>query len=791
MKHMHMATILLLLALLAPSATVLGSPGEAETRAGAPAAGGLLFVENAGQWPEAARFQVWGGGGTVWLAEDAVWLTIVERSGDEVEGLQVGRLERLHPERANLQPSNLQPKAANVRLSFLGANPHPRLEPFGRLEAHVSYFLGNDPAGWRPDVPVWSGVRYRDLYPGVDLVMGAGLVPALDTPALGGGWPQAGRPQPRAETRGRWSPLQWRLEGADLAAVRLRVEGADTVTLDGDVLRLSTAAGEVVLPLLTLERANVERANVSRVNVSAFDVIAPFAPALANRQSKIYNLQSSDLLYGTFLGGSWIDSGLAIAVDAEGSAYVTGETLSVDFPAAPGAFDASYNGDYDAFVVKLDPAGTTLVYATFLGGGHEDWGQDIAVDAAGRAYVTGETSSSDFPTTPGAFDTSYNGGDLFPLDVFVVKLDPAGSTLVYATFLGGSSGDGGSAIAVDAAGSAYVTGETGSSNFPTTPGAFDTSYNGGWYDAFVVKLNPTGSALAYATFLGGSRDDFSAGIAVDAAGSAYVTGNTYSSDFPATPGAFDTSFNGDRDIYDRDAYVAKLNPAGSALAYATFLGGRRPDVGLAIAVDAAGSAYVTGWTDSSNFPVTPGVFDTRYNGGDDGFVVKLNPTGSALAYATFLGGSDADWANAIAVDGAGRACVTGVTYSGDFPTTPGAFDTSFNGSDDAFVVKLLTAYPPAILGTVWHDVDGDGTRDAGEPGIAGVQVCAEPLGHRPIRCATTGPDGSYTIDLDVPGTYLVAPSTAPQGMQLTTPGFRLPVIVGEGQQTWDIDFGYR
>ncbi len=375
--------------------------------------------------------------------------------------------------------------------------------------------------------------------------------------------------------------------------------------------------------------------------------------------------------------------GYGIAVDAAGSAYVTGCTYSSGFPTTPDAFDASYNGGYDAFLVKLNPTGSALAYATFLGGADNDWGYSIAVDAAGSAYVTGEADSSDFPTTPGAFDTSYNGDD----DGFVVKLNPTGSALAYGTFLGGSDIDRGYGIAVDAAGSACVIGGTASSDFPTTPGAFDTSYNSGPYDhdAFVVKLNPTGSALAYATFLGGSSFDLGWDIAVDAAGSAYVTGGTDSSDFPTTPGAFDTSYN------NGDAFVVKLNPTGSALAYATFLGGSGEEWGHGgIAVDAAGSAYVTGITQSTDFPTTPGAIDASYNGGGgDAFVAKLNPTGSALTYATFLGGSGEDWGSSIAVDAAGSTYVIGVTRSSDFPTTPGAFDTSYNdGYYDAFVVKL-------------------------------------------------------------------------------------------------------
>ena len=405
------------------------------------------------------------------------------------------------------------------------------------------------------------------------------------------------------------------------------------------------------------------------------------------------------------MGGSDRELGLGIAVDRAGSTYVIGDTYSDNFSTTPGAFDPSHNGVHssDAFVSKLNPAGTGLVYATFLGGTYDDHGRAVAVDGTGIAYVTGWTQSINFPTTPGAFEPSHGGGDCGSLpipcsDAFAVKLNQAGSGQIYATFLGRSRDDFGYGIAVDGAGSAYVTGETSSSNFPTTPGAFDRSYN---YndDTFVTKINPAGSGLAYSTFLGGTLNDHGYAIIVDGDGSAYVTGETLSTNFPTTSGAFDPSHNG-----YWDAFVTKLNPVGSGLTYGTFLGGNDEDSGRAIAIDWASSAYVAGSTESWDFPTTPGAFDTGYNDGDcsycsDAFVFKLNPAGSGLAYATFLGGSRDDNGSAVVVDEAGSAYLTSGTKSSDFPTKPGAFDTSYNGGD-AFVVKLaIVESPPTTTPT--------------------------------------------------------------------------------------------
>ncbi|PYV36779.1 MAG: hypothetical protein DMG06_29945, partial [Acidobacteria bacterium] len=316
-------------------------------------------------------------------------------------------------------------------------------------------------------------------------------------------------------------------------------------------------------------------------------------------------------------------------MDAAGDAYLTGQTSSTNFPTTVGAFDTSFNGGIDAFVTKLNPTGTSLIYSTYLGGSDDDPGRAIAIDAAGSAYLTSYTRSADFPITLGAFDTSFNGD----YDTFVTKLNPTGTSLVYSTYLGGSSGDQALGIAVDAAGNTYVTGLTLSADFPTTLVAFDTSFNG-ILDAFVTKLSPTGTSLVYSTYLGGSNDDRGHSIAVDAAGNAYVTGLTFSADFPTTLGAFDTSFNGDYDVF-----VTKLNLTGTSLLYSTYLGGSSGDQALGIAVDAASNAYLTGLTLSVDFPTTVDAFDTSFNGGFDAIVTKLDSTGSALLYSTYLGGS--------------------------------------------------------------------------------------------------------------------------------------------------------
>lgn len=404
----------------------------------------------------------------------------------------------------------------------------------------------------------------------------------------------------------------------------------------------------------------------------------------------------SSLLYGTFLGGAdGFDTGVGIVVSDNGNAYITGRTNSNDFPTTPGAFDTSHNGlgSNDAFVTQLNATGTALIYSTFLGGLAHDGGAGVALDEAGNVYITGSTASTNFPTTPGAFDTSNNGNN----DVFVAKLNPTGSALIYSTFLGSDGGEGASGIVVDADGNAIIGGSTESSTFPTTSGAYDTTFNG-VRDVFITRLTADGSALLFSTFLGGDNYEGGGKIALGPAESVYVTGTTWSADFPVTPGAFDVAYNSNAN----DAFFVQLDQAGSTVLYGTFLGGINMDEGQGITSDNYGNVYITGVTRSATFgtpfPTTPDAFDTSYNGQEDVFVVKMNPAiGNGMLYSTFLGGVNYDQGKGIAVDGEGNVYVTGHTDSANFPVTAGAFDTSFNNSIDAFVSKLALGVGPGSL----------------------------------------------------------------------------------------------
>jgi hypothetical protein len=412
------------------------------------------------------------------------------------------------------------------------------------------------------------------------------------------------------------------------------------------------------------------------------------------------------LVYSTYLGGSMVDEGFGIAVDNAGNAYLTGFTESPDFPVTPRAFQHALKGLRNAFLTVINTKASgaaALVYSTYLGGSSLDTGLGVAINATGNTYLTGFTESPDFPVASGVFQAALKGHRNAFVSVINTKASGA-AALVYSTYLGGSSNDEGQGVAVDPTGNTYVTGFTYSSNFPVTSGAFQSklkSVHGG-ANAFVSKIS-TGAAgtaaLVYSTYLGGSNYDQGYSIAVDASNNAYVTGFTYSNDFPVTSGAFQSmlmSICG-----GTNAFISKLNTSANgsrSLVYSTFLGGTSYDEGHGIAVDTSGNAYVTGFTYSTNFPVTASacqpVLKSLHASGSNAFVSQINTStsGSAsLAYSTYLGGCVSDAGNGIAIDKLGNTFVTGRTTSYDFPVTSGAFQPSFAGPMDAFVSEINTS----------------------------------------------------------------------------------------------------
>jgi hypothetical protein len=401
------------------------------------------------------------------------------------------------------------------------------------------------------------------------------------------------------------------------------------------------------------------------------------------------------------MGGSGFDGIDSIDVDLAGNAYIAGASDSNDLPTTPGAYQTTHSSGYGtAFAAKLSADGSHLIYSTFLG--QRDTGaKGIAVDPDGDAYVLGRVCClSGFPTTPGSYQRFSNGYD----EAWIAKLDPAGANLLASTYLGGDGFDSPADIAIDQAGSAYVTGESVSNVFPTTPGAFQPTRPGGGGDLFVSKLSPDLSRLEYSTWLGGSDSDTGLGIDVDRRGSAYVVGEADSRNFPTTPGSYDPS----RPTGTGDGFVTKLNATGTGLVYSTYLAGSSYfDRAFDVRVDQQGSAYVAGLTNSGDFPTTPGAFQPGKSADLDGFLSKLDPTGSRLLASTFIGGNDEDQVHGLAIDAAGAAYVVGETRSSNFPTSAGAYDRTLAVPSpppstccvvDAFATKLLIKPgPPGSL----------------------------------------------------------------------------------------------
>ena len=688
------------------------------------------FIANGGQLDASVRYEVRSSVGHLFFTPQGVTLALTVADNAPVAPHDI------QPATQRVKPAiDAAPQTSiTVRVSFDGANPNPLLGGADQLPGIANFFIGSDPTQWHTNVPTYAGVAYHDLYPGIDLSY-TGHIGVL---------------------KGTYTVAP----GADAALIRWRYAGANSVHIDattGDLL-IDAPAG-VTLTEQVPEAWQIGADGVQHTVTAKYalteDGTAQFTVGKYDHAQSL--VIDPGLIYSTYLGGSGYDSGSAIAVDSSGSAYVTGSTTSANFPTTVGAFQTTFGG---LFVSKLNAAGSGLAYSTYLGGSSYDSGYGIAVDSSGSAYVTGLTHSANFPITVGAFQTTFGSNN----DAFVSKLNPAGSALIYSTYLGGSSNDQGSAIAVDSTGSAYVTGSTGSANFPITAGAFQPTFVGG-VDAFVSKLNPVGSALVYSTYLGGNSTDQGYGIAVDSNGSAYVTGYTGSANFPIMASSYQITFGG-----GQDAFVSKLNPAGSALVYSTYLGGSSTDNGQGIAVDSSGSAYITGFTSSANFPITAGAFQTNLGVPYDAFVSKLNATGNVLTYSTHLGGS-VTGGNGITVDSNGSAYVIGDTRSANFPTTVGAFQTTFgSGFQDAFVSKLdMIPTPPTATPT-------SSATSTLTPSVTNTTTLTTTATSSSMPTATFTLSATATASITVTSTVSV--TTTSTATPTNTPSTRTPDTIG-------------
>ena len=595
----------------------------------------LSFEANAGQSAAGVKFLSRGHGYTLFLKQTEVVLALQNSTGTHAGG---------------------EKSAETLRMALVGGNRKASVEGVEQLSGRTNYFLGRDARHWRTNVPLYARVKYREVYPGVDLVYYGN---------------QSGR-------------LEYDFElapGADPKAIALRFSGARGIEVDpnsGDLLLKLEHHNDVRFqkPMVYQAADDAQRSPGHRKLVEGRYVLQGHnrvAFRLAHYDAHRPLIIDPALSYSTYLGGSGETIAYGITVDSLGDAYVTGSTLATDFPTTPGAFQRANAGNNDVFITKFNPAGSALIYSTYLGGSAADIPFGIAIDVAGNAYVAGTTNSTDFPITSGAYQPQ-SGSDGAGPTGFITRLNSTGSALVYSTYLGGSVDDRIFAMALDSAGDVYVSGRTSSPDFPTTPRAYRTRLRGE-QNVFITEMDSTGSALVYSTYLGGSVMDQANAITIDTDGDVYVAGQTSSPNFPTTPGAFQTTC-GASCKSATNVFVAKFNIPNSVLVYSTFLGGSTAQIAWGIKVDGSGAAYVDGQTTSTDFPATPGAFQTTCGGGcasNSAFVTKLNPNGSGLEYSTFLGGTGEQETFAIALDSAGDAYVCGRSDAPDYPTTPGSF----------------------------------------------------------------------------------------------------------------------
>jgi Beta-propeller repeat len=702
----------------------------------------LSFETNHGQTDSQVQFLARGGGYTLFLTSTEAVLSLhgseastrprpriaealqAPHSLSSAAGVKLGILPLKdgpallrHGETRNLAqrqvPSRPEPRASAVlRMKMVGANPSPRVAGLNELPGKSNYFLGKNRKKWRTNVPIYAKVKYDSVYPGVDLVY-YGNQGQLEYDFVVG-------------------------PGADPRAIKFALQGATKVAIDtsGDlVAELDGREMRLHKPLVYQpeeKKAKLTQHNIDGNYVLTGDNQVGFRVSAYDPQKAL--VIDPVLKYSTYLGGSGDDWGSvfnfirAIGVDPRGNAYVIGTTDSIDFPTAD-AYQKEFAGGGgglinpfggfavgDAFVAKLNAAGKALVYSTYLGGTGDDYGEGIAVDAAGNAYLAGMTDSTDFPTM-NPIQTKNAG----LADMFVAKLNATGSALVYSTYLGGSDSDGDPMIALDSRGNLYFEAWTFSTDI-TTANPFQAE-NAGASDIWAGKLNAAGNALIYSTYLGGSDFDIcGSDIVVDPAGNNYLNGVTCSTDFP-TVNPIQPENAG-----SCDAFLTKLNANGNALIYSTYLGGNGDEITLGTAVDAAGDAYVTGGTSSSNFP-TVNPIQAAYAGNEDGFVAKVNRNGTALVYSTYLGGTDFDFGRGIVVDAARNSYIVGGTSSTDFPTA-NPLQAANAGDEDVFLTKLnrtgnALVFSTFLGGSSWEEPSGIALGPSGDAYLQGTTASSD------------------------------------------------------------------
>ncbi|GAB1429388.1 hypothetical protein MASR2M18_02200 [Ignavibacteria bacterium] len=624
------------------------------------------FIENRGQWNSSAKF-------LAQFPSVNAWIDTTGGIRFDMFAYTSATRQRSKQPRRFSEPQTLSQKTFDgevFQLNFGGRTPHGT----HRLPGSINYLKGDNATDWTRNAKSFSTVEIPATTGNVNLSLGGGTVSEKSDITL------------TAEFS---SP-------AEATGFYLTAKGKYPILTDGYIL-FKTQAGTLSLaaPSAMQKMPDGELLPVKCTFVLTDDSVISFRFENAEHSQPI--VLAVPMIFSIVEGGASNEICYATALDTMRAAYVTGKTMSQDFPVTNGAYSGTLKSK-DCFVVKYNSAGNGVVYATFLGGSTDETGNGITVDASGSAYITGITSSNDFPATAGAFQTKRRDNPASPnTDCFIAKLAPDGGSLVFATYLGGKQADVANGIAIDFAGASYICGQTTSGafgpqdSFPTTQKAFSRTHNGGAEDGFVAKISPDGSNLVYCSYLGGDGGDYTNALALGSDGTLYVTGGTLSPKFPRTPFTVGQRVKG-----EYECFISKFSKDADSLHYSVVIGGEGSDVGTGIAADIFGNAYVAGYTASKEFPVTQGALDTAFNSisksSRDAFVLKLTPKADTMLYSTFLGGTGDDEARGISIDVCGAAYIAGTTYSPNFPTTPDALDATLNNGatehDDAFVAKI-------------------------------------------------------------------------------------------------------
>ena len=631
----------------------------------------VVFEANAGQLHPDVKFSSRLSNYRVSLRSDEA--VFIPNGGNQAN--------RIHRSPHGAASAQLHP----MRLHMIGSNPDVSPQGKKELPSYSNYLIGNNPQKWRTHVPQFAEVSYDNIYPGIDLIYYSNDGKLEYDLVVS---PNADPSQIKFSITG--SELSWRAQ----------------LNHDGDLV-LPGSWGNIVLhkPVLYqgkgCSRSSFEsykdQPGCKEIDGGGFrlqhsakdgDVVSFRLPPHDHGKSLIID---PTVVFSTFLGGSMGDGVQSLAVDAAGYIYLLGDTNSPDFPVTSGSFQGGLAGDVDAFVTKLSPDGSHILWSTYLGGSLEEFPRGIAVDAANSVYVTGLTYSTDFPLVNPYQTKNLSGAG------FVSKLSPDGSSLIYSTFLTGTLNTYAYAIAVDGTGEAVVVGATVATDFPVV-NAFQPNHadDNGSYDAFLSKFSADGRSLVFSTYLGGDHNDYITGVALDSSTNVYVTGATTSTDFPTTPGSYQPEYIPDP---DNSSFISKFSPSGTSLIYSTYL---VDCLTYGIAINESGNAFVTGLAAWFAFPVTPGAFQTTNNGGNyDAFVTELNAGGSSLVYSTYLGGFNADVGFAIALDSASNAYVTGITSSQDFPLQSPLQKVMYPGVPTIFVSELNNFGSALVFSTYW------------------------------------------------------------------------------------------